>query len=100
MVHARNVHGTDFSGLVTKLLIADLGEAYVKQNLASRSDEVVSALKRTLADEDRRLEYGPRAHKGSPKDLSSEESVVEHAAGHTKRVTRQSKKRTSAASKR
>lgn len=70
--HAREVHKTDFSGLVTKLIIADLGEAYMKENLSSPADEAIAALRRTMAAEDERLRYGPRAQKKSVVDREKE----------------------------
>lgn len=60
--HARLAHGTDFSGLVTKLLIADLGEAYLQKKIGSnRADEVITLLKKAQGAEEERMEHGPRS---------------------------------------
>lgn len=103
MEHARNVHNTDFSGLVTKLLVADLGEAYLQKNLTSRSDETIALLRRISTEEDNRLPSGPRAHKGARQETEeqsagrmlkhAEQSAKKKEASRGARKAREEKKR-------
>jgi hypothetical protein len=76
--HARTVHGTDFSGLVTKLLVADLGEAYIQKKASGRADEIIALLKRISGDEERRMYFGPRARKQTAKQQEAKH-FLQHA---------------------
>jgi hypothetical protein len=82
--HARTVHGTDFSGLVTKLIVADLGEAYIQKKASGRADEIITLLKRITGDEERRMYFGPRARKQGTKQQEAKH-FLKHADSAAKK---------------